>query len=405
MWLSERIKSVGAKLIGARAVLERLQPPRFSLGGAALLAILSLSMLASGVLYLTGRPWERGWGWTWQADAMPWKDRLTYAGAVVTAVGAVVALVVSYRKQRDAEEGRFSAQFAAAAAQLGDPAPAVRIAGVYALAALADRYPRQRQLAIDALCGYLRLPYDGEAGRGHLHERSVHRAEGGAGLTEVYAFLPADREVRLTIIRVIRDHLRSQYSSTSWCGRDFDFTGVVFDGGDFRGAVFSGGMVSFISAKFTGGSVSFSDAVFSGGRVFFSGASFSGSDVHFNKTVFSGAAVSFSSAVFSSGGAYFANADFSGGDVYFNGSVFAGGDVLFNATKFSGANVPFWEATFSDGHVSFDEAIFSRGRVYFDGALFSSARVTLNESKFVGGEVTKDGVDFRGWPTNQALPT
>jgi hypothetical protein len=31
----------------------------------------------------------------------------------------------------------------------------------------------------------------------------------------------------------------------SWQGLNFDFTGVVFDGGDFGGAEFSGGTVDF----------------------------------------------------------------------------------------------------------------------------------------------------------------
>mgnify|MGYP000748836240 CR=1 FL=1 len=118
---SERVRRDHTRLIRAeRAAARRIRLRNLSLAGAALLAVSCLTLLAALVLYLTGKPWERGWGWTWQADAMSWKDRLTYAGAVVTATGAVVALVVSYRKQRDDEDGRFAAQFAAAA-QLGMP--------------------------------------------------------------------------------------------------------------------------------------------------------------------------------------------------------------------------------------------------------------------------------------------
>ncbi|MCG7321495.1 pentapeptide repeat-containing protein [Arsenicicoccus bolidensis] len=318
---------------------------------------------------------------------MSWKDRLTYAGAVVTATGAVVALVVSYRKQRDAEEGRFAAQFAAAAAQLGDAAPAVRIAGVYALAALADRHHEQRQQIIDALCGYLRLPYDPSAGRGHLRERSVHRPEGGSELTDVHAYRPADREVRLTIIRVIRDHLRNPGAHTSWCGRDFDFTGAVLDGGDFDHAVFSGGTVSFNGAVFSGGRVSFNGAVFSGGRVSFDGAVFSGGEVSFPLAKFSGGWVFFNQAKFSGGEVSFSLAKFSGGEVSFGGAVFSGGEVSFFRAVFSGGEVPFFRAVFSGGEVSFDQAEFSGGTVSFDQAEFS------------GGEVTRDKKPFRGWPT------
>ncbi|MER6175682.1 hypothetical protein [Streptosporangium sp. NPDC001681] len=52
------------------------------------------------------------------------------------------------------------------------------------------------------------------------------------------------REVRHTIIRVTATHLREE-ATTSWQGHNFDFTGVVFDGGDFGDAWLSGGMVDF----------------------------------------------------------------------------------------------------------------------------------------------------------------
>ncbi|MFG1752035.1 hypothetical protein [Streptosporangium sandarakinum] len=48
------------------------------------------------------------------------------------------------------------------------------------------------------------------------------------------------REARHTIIRLIGAHLRED-AATSWQGHDFDFTGVVFGGGDFSRATFSGG--------------------------------------------------------------------------------------------------------------------------------------------------------------------
>jgi Pentapeptide repeats (9 copies) len=73
---------------------------------------------------------------------------------------------------------------------------------------------------------------------------------------------------RHTVIRVITAHLHKD-AAVSWCGADLDCTGVVFDGGDFAGAEFSGGTVSFRAAKFSGGMVSFGRAAFSGGTVEF----------------------------------------------------------------------------------------------------------------------------------------
>src|SRR5215472_16969002 len=50
-------------------------------------------------------------------------------------------------------------RFATAAGQLGgDKPPAVRLAGVYAMAGLADDWEENRQTCVDVLCGYLRLP-------------------------------------------------------------------------------------------------------------------------------------------------------------------------------------------------------------------------------------------------------
>lgn len=148
-----------------------------SLPTASLLSACGLLLLAGFVIWLTGRP-EGGRWYSWHIEPMAWKDRLTYAAAVATGIGALVALVVSYRKQRDAEEGKFATQFAAAAAQLGDSAPAVRIAGAYGVSASADRFPVRRQQCIDVLTGYLRLPYNPEASRNHLVESTVQRNAG-----------------------------------------------------------------------------------------------------------------------------------------------------------------------------------------------------------------------------------
>ena len=52
-------------------------------------------------------------------------------------------------------------RFATAADKLGDDKPpAMRLAGVYAMAGLADDWKKNRQTCIDVLCGYLRMPYE-----------------------------------------------------------------------------------------------------------------------------------------------------------------------------------------------------------------------------------------------------
>ena len=110
---------------------------------------------------------------------------------------------------------------------------------------------------VDVLCAYLRLPYDPDPGDdARPDERTAYQA---------------NREVRHTIIRLIAAHLRPA-AAVSWQGLNFDFTGVIFDGGDCTGTRFSSGIVLFDGAVFSSNQVSFYGAQFSGGEVSFDGA-------------------------------------------------------------------------------------------------------------------------------------
>src|ERR1700722_15032614 len=183
-------------------------------------------------------------------------------------------------------------RFATAAEQLGSDKPAVRLAGVYAMAGLGDDWQENRQTCVSVLCAYLRMPYAPDPGQ-------------DAPAQEQLAFQAA-REVRHTVIRVITGHLKEEGgAAVSWQGLSFDFTGVVFDGGDFVFAQFSGNTVSFRRARFSSGEVNFNAAEFSGARVDFSGAQFSGGTVDFHYARFSGGEVDFRLAKFSGGEIYF----------------------------------------------------------------------------------------------------
>jgi uncharacterized protein YjbI with pentapeptide repeats len=261
-------------------------------------------------------------------------------------------------------------RFATAADRLGSDKPAaVRLAGVYAMAGLADDWEANRQTCVDVLCGYLRMPYDPDPGK-------------DSPIPEQLAF-QASREVRHTVIRVIAAHLKDD-ATVSWQGLDFDFRGAVFDGGDFSNAQFSGGTVDFGHSQFSGGEVSFSNARFSGGTVYFRDTSFCGESVDFSGAEFSGGRVSFS------------RGRFSGGEVYFGGAKFGGGKVHFGDTEFVGAAVSFGASQFSDSAVSFSEAKFSRGAVYFNAARFSGGEVYFGGAEFCGGEVNFGGAEFVG---------
>ncbi|MGW5877788.1 pentapeptide repeat-containing protein [Nocardiopsis terrae] len=306
----------------------------------------------------------------------------TRAFAVVAGLGGVALLVIHYRRQRttEADAARaeaanlraelaaerevaklFTDTFDSASSKLGDEHAAVRLAGVHALARLADEAPEGRedlvQMVIDVLCAYLRMPYtprpDKPSGQiapsalpkalsttavdlGQLRgvaPDDVQREKQQAGQEEyrrrVLEF-ESFQQVRHTIIRIIGNRLRED---TRWRGKDYDFTGVVFDGGDLSGAHFVGGRVSFLRAEF------------SGGMVYFSGVEFSGGTVDFTR------------------------AKFSGGTVYFARAKFFGGRVSFLGAHFVGGRVSFFQAVFFDGTVGFTRAEFPGGIVSFEGAL------------------------------------
>jgi uncharacterized protein YjbI with pentapeptide repeats len=294
---------------------------------------------------------------------------------------AHLALTRNLAYTRRGETEVFNERFTAITAQLDHEMSAPRLAGVHAMADLADDWPENRQTCVDVLCAYLRRPYVRDPGQ-------------EAPEPERLAF-EASREIRHTVIQVIAAHLRDG-AAVSWQGLNFDLTGAVFDGGDFRGAEFSGGLVLFNDAVFSGGEVSFDGAVFSGGEVSSSSKlSFDGI-VSFVGAVFSGGKVSFDGAVFSGGEVSCRDAKFSGAEVSFNGAVFSGGMLSCRSAEFSGGTVSFAHAKHSGGIVDFDFAVFSGAEVSFDGAVFSGGEVGCRGVKFSGGTVSFDGAVFSG---------
>ncbi|MFD3779467.1 pentapeptide repeat-containing protein [Streptomyces sp. NPDC058612] len=273
--------------------------------------------------------------------------------ATLTLVGAVLAGVYAYRKQRisegdahRADADQLAGRYTTAAEQLGHERAAVRLAGVYGLAHLADDWEDQRQVCIDVLCAYLRMPYQPEP-----------PAEGPKA---------GEREVRWTIISVIRDHLQQPDGPRSWCACSFDFTGATFDGGDLSGSHFEN-MAVFRRATFSGGRVDFRDATFNGSSAEIRSAEIR--SVDFRRATFSGGTADFRRATFSGGTADFRGATFSGGTADFRGATFSSGKVNFKDATFSGGALDFKDAGFTDVDVEFDRATFNDTVVIDWGAL------------------------------------
>jgi hypothetical protein len=248
-------------------------------------------------------------------------------------------------------------RFGAAAAQLGDHDVAVRIAGVYAMAGVADESSNftRRQQCIDVLCGYLRLPYDPKHGTSHLTQQTRRVGPDIKSTEDTYRYRQNDRQVRQTIVRVITAHLQKD-AETNWSHHDFDFTGVLFENASFSRARFSGYLTRFFGATFGGEGTSFMGATFSGRIATFAEATFSGDLTSFDFATFSGS-TSFYKATFS-------------GDL-----------TSFDVATFSGKRTNFEEAKFSGKRTSFEEAKFSGKRTIFEEAKFSGALVNFRKPR------------------------
>lgn len=327
-------------------------------------------------------------------------QRITASFAVATALGALVALVVNLRKQDLSEQtsrreldAAFADRFASAAAQLGGESPAERIAGLYALATLADEYPSRRQQCVAVLCGYLRLPFDPELD--HLADRSTSsvtfEAEGRQVTTyENPATRPHDRIVREAITTLIRDRTQPD-SYPSWSKLDFDFTGAVFQSLDLSNSHFDG-TVRFDHATFLGERTSFDNARFSGKRTSFVRTNFFGKTTWFSGATFSGEDTSFVEATFSASATWFLSAEFAGEYVSFHGAQFSSKFTSFQMVTFAGAHTRFDKATFSGAYASFFEATFSGEHVTFghdkDAATFRNVQVHFDRVDRIGEKAT-----------------
>ncbi|NDU72081.1 pentapeptide repeat-containing protein [Actinomadura sp. DSM 109109] len=310
-------------------------------------------------------------------------DVIKLAFAAIAGVGGVIALVVAYRRQRvteasarleHAKEDRettrlFNERFAAACGHLGDESPAVRLAGVHALAGLADDWPAGRQTCIDVLCAYLRMPYEEDPPADATVEHSIRLRSMG--------------EVRRTIWAIIGSHLRTGVSP-SWAGHNFDFTGTVIDCDvPFFDIEIPSGIMTFNGARILCGNVWLHNARLSGGEVILANIELLGGELSFQ------------------------GATFEDGVIWFVGSKFSGGMLSFGWTHFCGAEIWFPNARFAGTGVWFDYVRFSAGKAYFGDAQFCGSESTFEEARFEGCEVdlrAATGVDLTAFRLPPSAP-
>ncbi|APU16144.1 Pentapeptide repeats (9 copies) [Actinoalloteichus sp. GBA129-24] len=294
-----------------------------------------------------------GWGWQ-RAAQLTGNDRVAAQNEAVRTgltaaggVGAALALLLAFRRQRateaaaeetryDAAERRVTELQLKAVEQLGSDQAPVRLGGLHALDRLGDGSPEHRQTVIDLLCAYLRMPFL-EPGLLPPDPTAEQIAEDQERAQE--------RVVRLTAQRLLADRLRGRDRSNAagpanprhWPGEfDIDLSRANLINLDFEGCVF--GRANFSTARFLG-QARFGRAVFTG-DAWFTKAEFT-SDAAFPDVVFAGFA-SFDTASFR-------------GDTQFVRTRFTG------SAGFAGASfhkpVSFLSPTFQ-GAASFSSTVF-----------------------------------------------
>lgn len=182
-------------------------------------------------------------------------DVVRSAATVAALVGGLYAILYAYRKQRvdeaaghRADAEALSKRYQDAAEQLGHTAAAVRLAGAYALARLADEWDEQRQSCVDVLSACLRMGPKMTDQRVNDGEHSVYLPDDG------------DMQVRRTISGLISSRLGS---NGSWSACDFDLSGAYLVDFKVRDATIAGrfvinhatlvGKCEFTRTRFNGG--------------------------------------------------------------------------------------------------------------------------------------------------------
>lgn len=366
----------------------------------ALLSLAGLTWLALALLHFPKLP---------RASTISVHDLVSVLQLVFASVagaGALVALVMAYRRQKvdevKSQHDRtrlLNERFTDIAEQIGHDEPSIRIAGVYAMAGLADDWEENRQTCVDVLCAYLRMPhYSNDAGDGLSPAKDQPNAK-------------AEREIRQTIIRLIAARL-SENAAIRWDNIDFDFTGVLFNhDAEFKEIVLTSGNVNFKHAEFLSGTFSLRGARFTGGTITFDGARFAGADCIFDFAELSDYAY-----------LMFDHAEFSNGTVSFQAvklskvsgraeirrlghapgrpsGLFAGKPcITFDDAVFNGATVKFDYAALKAGAASFTGIKVSSGTMSFDEVRFGYMAASFGGAQFDGGTVSFKGASFSGSP-------
>lgn len=296
--------------------------------------------------------------------------------------------------RHDATARRVTEQYGKSVEQLGSDKAPIRLGGLYALERLAQDNKDQRQIIMNVLCAYLRMPYklpDADSPDIVVHEERLQ-----------------ELEVRRTAQRVMTNHLTAD-SSVFWPQMAIDLTGAtlvdfVMIKGSFRWASFKSvtftGTTLFAETRFPGHSP-FDHTIFDGTAHFVSTA-FDG-DARFKHATFNSPVsfggylktqnVTFKKAAQFSGAMFNDSADFSG--ALFQGAADFSKSGSGSAATFAGS-ASFWGAQFKES-ARFSDVDFQ------DAATFTEAVFTADAAKVVP-EFGVPTTDFRSAAFAQGVP-
>ncbi|WP_196248436.1 pentapeptide repeat-containing protein [Rhodococcoides fascians] len=407
--------------------------------------LLSLILLGIGASTLVGAIFFYLFAWQQQGPfgnffltGLAGQQLFDAARTTVTLVGIVGlggAAFIAYRRQRTTESAQRTAlnalalgqqqfghdsvralreRYTAATEQLGSDSFAVRLAGLYAIAALADDWrasgePGEQQTCIDVICAYLRTPTI------PMKEVLDDETDGLISVEDEQAGAKAEHEVRRTAIRIIAERTRpraatppapdsyAEFVDGPWSDRRFDLTGAELVDADFSSCTFDN--LDLTDAQLRG-QTTFSASELR--RVFFTNTRFSpngpkGGDVsfsaaHLRTAVFKKAHVfvpcRFEGTQFTDS-ATFKEAMFTGSVSFVSAHFSESSSTLFDDVDFGTDRVTFARARF-DGPVDFSTVAFTlKRRIHFKGATGSTPP-----------KIAPDSRDrFLDWPWNDdAVP-
>jgi hypothetical protein len=364
-------------------------------------------------------------------------DSAKLALTVVAGIGGVVGLVVAFRRQRlnEAEHERqeratardetrlFTERFAQATQQLGSDQAAVRVAGVYALAGLADDWPAGRQSCVDVLCAYLRMPF---RLRAHLPEYTPVDDSGKRRFSALRTELETpglgrmsyppneEHQVRSTVISAMKDRM-FEHATVQWSGLSLDFSGAVFDEVSFDGFIFDGcdvdfgncvfvGDASFAQSKILGSSLWFTGAVHLG-RMGFELAHFEDSEVTFYGDFGEEGDINLQSCTVQSGRIALLGPRNGNGSISFVTARLEGGVIEVSGPQMSdGTSIAFSRATISGTSIVIHDGTYEGGNFWFNGIKLCGGYIAIKprypqlrgkeRMTLAGTEIAFDGVEI-----------